>query len=408
MKAMIKVGLNERLAALIIAIIIEFPFFPDRMMAVVPAASFLTAIASLLATRTADWLTAIALPFFLLALFKGRWFCSHACPAGILFDTAGRLSPARNKLYRKLPHFDFFLLALIIGSAMVGVPLFLFLDPLALFGGLTVAMRSALEGQHRIFSAAGFLLVLLISAFFPHIWCERVCPLGAGQIVLGKIGNLISRKRIDEQTADGLNGEKEYLSPSGSDLFNRRSFLAMGCGAVVGLFFYSFARYSRSVVLRPPGSIAEPKFLTVCVRCGKCTQVCPEKIIRLDAGRGGILGLFSPYLDYSRGYCLQNCVKCTRVCPTVAITELSVAEKQVFRIGLANIDRTKCRAWGSAQQCALCYSQCPYNAITLTKARSVDCPIVSETECRGCGACQASCPVRPERAIVVFCRPQRI
>ena len=47
--------------------------------------------------------------------------------------------------------------------------------------------------------------------------------------------------------------------------------------------------------LRPPGAIAEHDFLSACIKCGQCVQVCPVKAIHLaDIGDG--FGLGAPYI----------------------------------------------------------------------------------------------------------------
>jgi len=33
--------------------------------------------------------------------------------------------------------------------------------------------------------------------------------------------------------------------------------------------------------LRPPGALSEQKFLSACIKCGQCVQVCPVKAIKL-------------------------------------------------------------------------------------------------------------------------------
>ncbi len=57
-------------------------------------------------------------------------------------------------------------------------PLFLWMDPLALFGGFFRVARFNHPG-FTVLSVAGLPLLMLISILFPGKWCSRLCPLGA-------------------------------------------------------------------------------------------------------------------------------------------------------------------------------------------------------------------------------------
>src|SRR3954464_15124608 len=46
--------------------------------------------------------------------------------------------------------------------------------------------------------------------------------------------------------------------------------------------------------LRPPGALAEQKFLGTCSRCGVCVSVCPAQCIKIDTS--GLKGNGAPYI----------------------------------------------------------------------------------------------------------------
>src|SRR4051812_42072270 len=65
------------------------------------------------------------------------------------------------------------------------------------------------------------------------------------------------------------------------------------------------ARPSRPAI-RPPWS-DQNSFTSLCIRCGKCGEACPEGIIA--AGDGGF-----PEIDFQKGEC-TFCGACAAACP---------------------------------------------------------------------------------------------
>ncbi len=80
--------------------------------------------------------------------------------------------------------------------------------------------------------------------------------------------------------------------------------------------------------LRPPGAVEEDRFLTMCIKCGQCLQVCPYDSIKLE-DIDGKAGVGTAYIDpLARGCYLCEAFPCVLACPTGALDhESNVIEK---------------------------------------------------------------------------------
>lgn len=361
---------------------------------IVPALSPLLNGLTALARRALPAHLGWCLPLLLLAFWRSRWFCRWLCPTGLAAEWAGRWNRRAAGRFARYPHLGRLFLGLMVGGALAGYPLLVWLDPLSLFQGFFTAWRRA-HGWHHLLPAAGFVLVLLISAARPQVWCHRLCPLGATQDLL-----TLARRALERRHP------ARAALPAGRGRLGRRAFLAwLGGGAAAWGARRMQARPPLPV--RPPGAAAEDRFAALCARCGNCLRACPAEVIRPDLGQSGIGGLLTPVLRYDRGYCEEYCRACTTVCPTSALRPLALAEKRNWAIGRAEIRRDRCIAWSSGAYCMVCQEYCPYLAIEPVERGGIPCPTVKADFCRGCGACEVNCPARPQRAIVVAGLPQQ-
>ncbi len=307
--------------------------------------------------------------------------------------------------------------------------------------------------QYGILFGIFFAVILLLNLIAERFWCRYLCPLGA-LLGLGSRLSLIQR-RVNSYcvdcglcgrdcptgTIDAKNGYQsdpsectlcmncagtcakngvaftakwEPAKKQPYDPGRRLFFSTIGVSvvAVVLLSLNWIKKTTNSFLLRPPGVQDEDKFLSTCVRCGVCIQVCPTQAIQADLRLSRIEGMVTPILVPRQGYCAYTCNICGQNCPVQAIPMLSLEEKRVTKIGTASIDQTRCIAWGEYGNCIVCEEMCPlpHKAISLdqkffTKAGGgvveVLLPIVDTDECIGCGICENKCPVEGEAAIRV-------
>lgn len=134
--------------------------------------------------------------------------------------------------------------------------------------------------------------------------------------------------------ADDSDGSEELKIPPGAQrpkapvrkVEARRKFIrsvALTCG-VVGASLAGWlpvkARAEKPH-LRPPGALEESDFLSSCIKCGQCVQVCPVQAIKLGDITDGF-GLGVPYIDARAQACDFSCdaIQCILACPTGSLT----------------------------------------------------------------------------------------
>ncbi|RPJ16335.1 MAG: 4Fe-4S binding protein [Desulfobacteraceae bacterium] len=258
---------------------------------------------------------------------------------------------------------------------------------------------------------AVFLAAVLMNLYIPRFYCRFICPLGAlfgllGRYAIWRIG------KSEDKCPDCLMCEKDCegaCSPS-SKIRASECVLCMNClhtcphdligyrtqisasgetatpdltkrrlvGSVLsGIIAVPMIRLNGSAVktqnprlIRPPGAVDEPAFLSRCIKCGQCMKVCPTNVIQPGLSEAGIEGLWSPVLDFKIGTsgCQLNCIACGHICPTSAIRPLRLDEKTgknefssagPIRIGTAFVDHGRCLPWAMDKPCIVCQENCP-------------------------------------------------
>ncbi|MBI9052093.1 MAG: 4Fe-4S binding protein [Anaerolineaceae bacterium] len=308
--------------------------------------------------------------------------------------------------------------------------------------------------QYSLVFGFFFAAILLLNVFAERFWCRYLCPLGA-LLGLGSRFSLFQRRVSADcvacglcaadcptETIDARNGYQsdpsectlcmncantcsvhaisfapKWLSAKKESYDPGRRFFLASVGIAIGstllLGVDWIKNQSRLFLLRPPGAIDNEKFLTTCVRCGLCIQVCPTQALQADLDLSDLEGVATPILVPRSGYCDYACNTCGQNCPVEAIPALSLAEKRITKIGTAHIDHHRCIAWGDHGNCIVCEEMCPLpeKAIFIEKRTfqqangnevEVLLPVVDRHKCIGCGICENKCPVEGESAIRVY------
>lgn len=313
-----------------------------------------------------------------------------------------------------------------------------------------------------IFSISLFLGVLGLGILRPRFWCKYVCPSGA----VFSLGNLFraSERKVESscihcnkcievcpfdaikpdfttrvtdctlcQTCGGVcpthaikfveRGNVVELKvendpPTGETPLGRRGFFSAAAGtAAAGVGAVVFSGISKSfgarlaetdwLPVRPPGSVPEPEFLQMCIRCGECFKACPNNVLQPLAFQQGLEGLWTPHVAADWAGCESSCNACGQVCPTGAIRALPLEEKRHARMGLAIVDTETCLPLANREACQLCVDECNaagYEAIEFIQVHTETdeagapiegtgylAPLVLPEKCVGCGLCQTRC-----------------
>ncbi len=315
----------------------------------------------------------------------------------------------------------------------------------------------------HIVSVVLFFGVFTLGFLRPRFWCRYVCPSGA----MFSLGNLfrVTERKVESscihcnkcieicpfdaikpdfttratdctfcQSCGGVcptdsikfverwnRTELKAVNdpPTGDTQIGRRGFLSLSAGSTAALVTgITIAKATKawgglssaeslSVPVRPPGSVPEPTFLQMCIRCGECFKVCPNNVLQAEGFQQGLDGLWTPLVVADWAGCESSCNACGQVCPTGAIRNLPLEEKRVARMGLAIVQDSICLPYADREPCQLCVDECNaagYKAIEFMQVHTrVDseglpvegtgylAPVVSAAKCVGCGLCQTRC-----------------
>ncbi len=369
-----------RVVALAGCVVLLLPLLPWPGAAlVVPALSPFVAIGGAIAAQAVPLRALLALPVLVMSLLRGRWFCRTLCPVGLLTEQVDRLSLGKGSWTARVPRLGRWLVLLTLGGACLGYPLFLWLDPLAIFSGAFGAPRTLL-------AVVPMAAVLALGFVLPGAWCACLCPLGATQELLGGCKRTFGQPSAGWQPAACSYRRRAWLRLASEALL-------VAAGAGIAFLMRRAALARGSPPIRPPGALDEGRFAGVCTRCGNCIRACPTGILRHDAAPARPEGWLAPIAVFDRGYCREDCAACSAVCPSGAIACLSPKEKRLVAMGIAKVELEFCHL-ANDHECEICRRHCPFGAITYAWDESAYSrrPLVDASRCTGCGACEVACP----------------
>lgn len=159
----------------------------------------------------------------------------------------------------------------------------------------------------------------------------------------------------------------------------------------------------RQTPLTPPGSLSAANMSKKCTGCQLCVSECPNQVLRPGTNW---MNIMQPTMSYELGYCRPECTRCSEVCPAGAIKPIQKEEKSSIQIGHAVWVKKNCIPLTDGVSCGNCARHCPVGAIEMVPSdpddeESLKIPVVNESRCIGCGACENLCPARPFSAIYV-------
>ncbi|ACV23289.1 4Fe-4S dicluster domain-containing protein [Slackia heliotrinireducens] len=183
---------------------------------------------------------------------------------------------------------------------------------------------------------------------------------------------------------------------------SRRTLLIGAGGAAVALGLGTLKPLAANAVVRPPGGQDEDLMLGACIRCEKCIEACPRRVIAPTHVEDGFINLRTPTMDYALDYC-DWCTEendgvplCVAACPTQALKLPADATPENTILGIAEINKDWCLAY-RFKGCRFCYDACPYEAMEMDEN---NIPHVIEDKCNGCGLCYTVCVSMQDASVV--------
>ena len=182
------------------------------------------------------------------------------------------------------------------------------------------------------------------------------------------------------------NGRRDFL---------KQTLSAIAIGASTPSLLATNKNRGRKRYPIPPGAVSLQRFKSKCTACQLCVEHCPSGVLTPSTFENGFTGMMQPVLKFDvEKFCEYECARCSDICPNNALIKLSVEEKKVTQIGIADLVFAHCIVKTKHEDCGACAEHCPTAAIKMLPWNNgLTRPKVTNPEvCIGCGGCESICP----------------
>ena len=262
--------------------------------------------------------------FAVMVYFRGRLFCNTLCPVGALLSLVSRYS-----LFRFTIDKDACNNCKICERSCKAEAI--------------LAQREGLQEAESKMEQQTVDMANCVSCFN----CISSCSKNAIKFRFAPIAPFKKKKTEKEET------QQHTYSHS------RRSFIATsatlaGSAPLLALAQHSEGSSQKSSPITPPGAMSLERFKKNCTGCHICVVHCPSRVLKPAGFKFGLSYLLKPYMSYNNSFCNYACTVCSEVCPTHAIQPITVEQKKVTQIGIANFYVERCVVKTDGTDCGAC------------------------------------------------------
>ena len=338
--------------------------------------------------------------FAVMVYFRGRWFCNTICPVGAILSIVSRYSVFRifidKRACNSCKSCERSCKAEAIDAANMNVDTS---RCVTCFNCTSSCTKSAIKYRFAPFALTKGSNTDVYTSL--KVSESEKSNVDTSKLEISKSETLINDV-FDRKVSD-VEDSKYNVSES------RRSFIATSAALAGTVPLFALAQNNndasgnKKIPVAPPGALSIERFKDLCTGCHLCVVQCPTQILKPAGLQYGFGYMLKPYMSFNNKYCNYSCIVCSQVCPSDAIKPISVEEKKVTQVGIAEFYLDLCVVKTDENDCGACSEHCSTQAVHMVPYKgTLTIPKIEPDLCIGCGGCESICPVRPERAIVII------